>query len=75
MNRFHLCSLLVALLLLFTPRRIYAIRASFTVPSTAAEQAFRPRPVHAPFASQTRGFFESEKRRVPTGSNPLHNKR
>lgn len=75
MNRFHLCSLLVALLLLFTPRRIYAIRPSFTVPSTPAQQAFRPRAVHAPFASQTRDFFGSEKRRVPTGSNPLHNKR
>ena len=71
MKRFHL-SLLVALLLLFTPR-FYAARSSFPSPSTARQQTFRPK-TNAPFASQA-GEFESEKRKVPTGSNPLHNKR
>ncbi|KAF3966873.1 hypothetical protein CMV_009058 [Castanea mollissima] len=60
MNRFHL-SLLVVLLLLFTPR-FYAARSSFPSPSTARQQAFRPK-TNAPFASQA-GEFESEKRKA-----------
>ncbi|KAK8711851.1 hypothetical protein V6N13_147111 [Hibiscus sabdariffa] len=66
MNRFQLYSLVVILLLL-TPR-IQAIRRVWDKGSS--QQVFHPGPSGSPSAGQ----FE-EKRRVPTGSNPLHNKR
>ncbi|KAL5794143.1 hypothetical protein ACOSP7_002737 [Xanthoceras sorbifolium] len=90
MNRFQLCCLLIvaaaaSLLLFYTPR-IHAARSSFPSPSTRnhrhlqhqqeqqQEAAFHPS-VTAPSFSSTTREFESQKRRIPTGSNPLHNKR
>ncbi|XWS75773.1 hypothetical protein CRYUN_Cryun01aG0121100 [Craigia yunnanensis] len=77
MNRFHLCFLLV--ILLFTPR-IQAIRRNLLASGTSAkgtrqpgQQVFHPGSGSSPFTGQARQF--EEKRRVPTGSNPLHNKR
>ncbi|KAJ0113341.1 hypothetical protein Patl1_01963 [Pistacia atlantica] len=74
MNRFHLYSFFAALLLLliFTPK-IHAIPRSFSSPSARVQQAFHPS--NAPFSSSQTRDFQSQKRRVPTGSNPLHNKR
>ncbi|KAL4362509.1 hypothetical protein GQ457_04G024570 [Hibiscus cannabinus] len=72
MNRFQLCSLVVVILLLLTPR-IQAIRRNILVshPShKGTQQVFHPGSSGSPLTGQ----FE-EKRRVPTGSNPLHNKR
>ncbi|KAL2316980.1 hypothetical protein Fmac_030856 [Flemingia macrophylla] len=43
-------------------------------PSTSSHQDFHPW-ANSPISSRGREFFKSEKRRVPTGSNPLHNKR
>ncbi|KAJ7960352.1 putative Clavata3/esr-related 20 [Quillaja saponaria] len=73
MNHFHF-HLLVTLLLLFTPRNMHAIRTRLSSPSTTSQPVFRPRPVSAPFSYSGKDLY-SEKRRVPTGSNPLHNKR
>ncbi|KAF9669547.1 hypothetical protein SADUNF_Sadunf14G0118800 [Salix dunnii] len=63
--------LLLALLIFFssTPRSCHAIGRSFSAPST-----FRSPFSSSPFAERAQEF-ESQKRRVPTGSNPLHNKR
>ncbi|KAK8588567.1 hypothetical protein V6N13_087477 [Hibiscus sabdariffa] len=69
MNRFQLYSLVVILLLL-TPR-IQAIRR--VSDKGSSQQIFHPGPSGSPSTGQA-GQFE-EKRRVPTGSNPLHNKR
>ncbi|XWS47408.1 hypothetical protein CRYUN_Cryun14cG0149600 [Craigia yunnanensis] len=78
MNRFLLCSLVV-ILLLFTPR-IQAIRRNVLAsdPSVKGtrqpgQQVFHPGSSSSNFTGQARQF--EEKRRVPTGSNPLHNKR
>ncbi|KAG2712138.1 hypothetical protein I3843_04G103500 [Carya illinoinensis] len=78
---FQCLCLLVALLgLVFTPiRLIDGIRVSSVPgpPSTATAQVrvFRPKVNNAtPFASHARDY-QSEMRKVPTGSNPLHNKR
>ncbi|KAK9284842.1 hypothetical protein L1049_024022 [Liquidambar formosana] len=72
MNRFHLFLFLA--FLLFTTPRIEAIRPrSFSSPSARNQQVFHPWE-SAPIGEKA-GEFESEKRRVPTGSNPLHNKR
>ncbi|XVE72429.1 hypothetical protein DITRI_Ditri11bG0038800 [Diplodiscus trichospermus] len=79
MNRFQLCSLVV-ILFLFTPR-IQTIRRDLLVSGTSAkgtrqpggQQVFHPGSGSSPFTGQARQF--EEKRRVPTGSNPLHNKR
>ncbi|EOX93295.1 Clavata3/esr-related 20, putative [Theobroma cacao] len=79
MNRFQfqLCSLVV-IILLFTPR-IQAIRrnlasgTSAESPTHPGQQVFHPGSSAAPFTGQSRQF--EEKRRVPTGSNPLHNRR
>nr|GLL24190.1 hypothetical protein A4A49_22321 [Ipomoea trifida] len=75
MHRFHI-SFLIALLLTSSPR-IHAARhhppplAGPSSPrSVHVQQLFHPR-ASAPAA----GDFQSDKRRVPTGSNPLHNKR
>ncbi|KAJ6723729.1 CLAVATA3/ESR (CLE)-RELATED PROTEIN 20 [Salix koriyanagi] len=67
--------LLLALLIFFssTPRSCHAIRRSFSAPSTS-QQGFRSPFSSSPFAERAKEF-ESQKRRVPTGSNPLHNKR
>ncbi|PON84511.1 hypothetical protein TorRG33x02_197160 [Trema orientale] len=82
MNRFQLC-LLLTLLIFLAPKYGHAIRITkqlnYNNPSysSPSNQVFRPRPVKAatgPFKGQARDF-ESQKRRVPTGSNPLHNKR
>ncbi|OMO53855.1 hypothetical protein CCACVL1_28287 [Corchorus capsularis] len=86
MNRFHQFQLcfLVIILLLFTPARIQAIRIrnlesvatsakSPRNPTETTSQVFHPGSSKAPFTGQA-GQFE-EKRRVPTGSNPLHNRR
>ncbi|XWS30975.1 hypothetical protein CRYUN_Cryun23aG0037300 [Craigia yunnanensis] len=77
MNRFQLCSLVI--LLLFTPR-IQAIRRNHLASGTSVkgtrqlgQQVFHPGLGSSPFTGQARQF--EEKRRVPTGSNPLHNKR
>ncbi|KAL4375784.1 hypothetical protein GQ457_02G005570 [Hibiscus cannabinus] len=74
MNRFQLWPLVVLLILVSSPR-IQAIRrnvvefdASGKGTRQADRQVFRPR-----FTGQAPGQFE-EKRRVPTGSNPLHNR-
>ncbi|XVF81592.1 hypothetical protein PTKIN_Ptkin15bG0167500 [Pterospermum kingtungense] len=79
MNRSQLCFLLV-ILLLFTPRT-QAIRSNNVVASNPSakgtrkpdqqQQVFHPGSSGSNFTGQ---YFE-EKRRVPTGSNPLHNKR
>ncbi|KAJ6401355.1 hypothetical protein OIU84_016716 [Salix udensis] len=67
--------LLLALLIFFssTPRSCHATRLSFSAPSTS-QQGFRSPFRSSPFAERAKEF-ESQKRRVPTGSNPLHNKR
>ncbi|CAL1407147.1 unnamed protein product [Linum trigynum] len=68
--------LIVLLVAMFAPMRIDAIRTTgFSAPSTATQQLFRPGDqVQYPAVAGGAGF-RSEKRRVPTGSNPLHNKR
>lgn len=75
MNRFHLNSFFTALLLLLLvfSSTIHAIPRSFSRPSARTQQAFHPS--KAPFSSSQARDFQSQKRRVPTGSNPLHNKR
>ncbi|KAF9688273.1 hypothetical protein SADUNF_Sadunf02G0180500 [Salix dunnii] len=68
-------SLIVALLIFLssTPRSSHAIRGSFSAPSTS-QQVFRS--LSSPSALGERAEeLESQKRRVPTGPNPLHNKR
>ncbi|AES99902.1 hypothetical protein MtrunA17_Chr5g0439531 [Medicago truncatula] len=72
MKHFHFFLLLS---LLFLTPRVYAIRIKFSSPSsTSSHHAF-----HIPFfnsPSRSKGKeFKSQKRKVPTGSNPLHNKR
>ncbi|KAK7306611.1 hypothetical protein VNO77_44562 [Canavalia gladiata] len=73
MKQFHLI-LLLSILLFLTPRS-HAIRTKFSSgpSSTSSQQAFHPW-ANSPIRSRG-GEFESQKRRVPTGSNPLHNKR
>nr|KYP71039.1 hypothetical protein KK1_010282 [Cajanus cajan] len=72
MKNFHY--FLLFLTLLFLTPRIQAIRIKFSGPSTSSHQEFHPWP-NSPISSRGREFFKSEKRRVPTGSNPLHNRR
>ncbi|CAK9155375.1 unnamed protein product [Ilex paraguariensis] len=70
MNRFHLC-FFIASLLFFSTLSVHAIRRSeFSGDFTGTKQVFQSS-VSAPAARD----FKSEKRKVPTGSNPLHNKR
>ncbi|KAJ6319533.1 hypothetical protein OIU78_015035 [Salix suchowensis] len=75
MKLFRLVLLLALLIIFFssTPRSCHAIRRSFSAPSTS-QQGFRSPFRSSPFAERAKEF-ESQKRRVPTGSNPLHNKR
>lgn len=89
MNRFHL-SLFVFVLLCTASTRVSGIRLGQPFPSPATrgepvpgaqvsrisriaaeKHVFQPN-VKAPIAA---GTFEAEKRKVPTGPNPLHNKR
>ncbi|KAK7320525.1 hypothetical protein VNO77_30074 [Canavalia gladiata] len=72
-KQFHFFFFLLLLTLLFLTPRIHAIRTKFSGPSTSSQQGFHPWP-NSPISSSGREF-KSEKRRVPTGSNPLHNKR
>ncbi|KAL3754446.1 hypothetical protein ACJRO7_001646 [Eucalyptus globulus] len=88
-NRFRLCPLLLLLLLcllfLIAPRMTQAAGRSLSVSSSSSslskEQPFEPSMntagvVAAPVdEGQAGDFATAEKRRVPTGSNPLHNKR
>ncbi|KAF8043160.1 hypothetical protein BT93_A1490 [Corymbia citriodora subsp. variegata] len=89
-NRFRLCPLLLLLLLCllflqFAPRTTQAARRSLSVSSSSSssskEQPFESNMntvgvVAAPLDEGQAGDFPTaEKRRVPTGSNPLHNKR
>ncbi|KAJ1410281.1 Clavata3/ESR [Sesbania bispinosa] len=72
MKQFHLF-LLLSILLFLTPTS-HAIRSKFSGPSSSSsQQLFHPW-ANSPISSRGREF-ESQKRRVPTGSNPLHNKR
>lgn len=83
MNRFQeFCLLFTLLLLLFSPRSIHGIRITgFPSPSSAKRRRtqqqvfhFRPSVTSGP-SKPKENYYESEKRKVPTGSNPLHNKR
>ncbi|KAK7276538.1 hypothetical protein RIF29_17679 [Crotalaria pallida] len=67
--------LITLLFLTTTTPRIHAIRTKFSGPYTSSRhQVFHPWANNSPISSRGREF-NSEKRRVPTGSNPLHNKR
>ncbi|CAL5190319.1 unnamed protein product [Lathyrus oleraceus] len=75
MNHFHF--FLILSLLFLTPRVHHAIRVKFSSPSTStsSHHAFHiPFFNSSPIRSKGRDF-KSQKRKVPTGSNPLHNKR
>ncbi|QCE01478.1 hypothetical protein DEO72_LG7g2775 [Vigna unguiculata] len=72
MKHFHSLVLIIITLLFLTPR-IHCIRSKFSGPSTSSHEDFHPWG-NSPISSRGREFM-SEKRRVPTGSNPLHNKR
>nr|KYP34994.1 hypothetical protein KK1_043995 [Cajanus cajan] len=73
MKQLHL--LLLLSILLFLTTRSHAIRTKFSSPSSASSQQQALHPwVNSPISSRGRDF-ESQKRRVPTGSNPLHNKK
>ncbi|CAK8538503.1 unnamed protein product [Lathyrus sativus] len=73
MNHFHF--FLILSLLFLTPRVHHAIRIKLSSPSTSSHHAFHiPFFNSSPIRSKGRDF-KSQKRRVPTGSNPLHNKR
>ncbi|KAK8546692.1 hypothetical protein V6N12_027466 [Hibiscus sabdariffa] len=70
MNRFQLCSLLV-ILFLFASR----IQASGRGVSMEHSSSRQPRQhVFVPFKDQPSSHLGEEERRVPTGSNPLHNR-
>ncbi|KAK7316572.1 hypothetical protein RJT34_00134 [Clitoria ternatea] len=73
---FHLF-LLLSILLLLTPRS-HATRTKFSSgPSTPSQQQdfHHPYWANSPITSKGRDSFASQKRRVPSGSNPLHNRR
>nr|GMC55549.1 Clavata3/esr-related 20, putative [Ipomoea batatas]GMC70604.1 Clavata3/esr-related 20, putative [Ipomoea batatas]GME14436.1 Clavata3/esr-related 20, putative [Ipomoea batatas] len=77
-HHFHFCTSFLIALLLFTSPSI-TIQAVLPPPvdssapsERSSQQAFQPLPAGAPAASRD---FEPEKRKIPTGSNPLHNKR
>ncbi|KAK8614849.1 hypothetical protein V6N13_068638 [Hibiscus sabdariffa] len=73
MNRSQLCSLVVLTLLLFTPR----IEASPNRRNPTAKGSRQGSPGHHRVLNpgSARAKHLEEKRRVPTGSNPLHNRR
>ncbi|RYR00201.1 hypothetical protein Ahy_B07g088306 [Arachis hypogaea] len=79
-KHFHFHLFLFITLLLFLTPRIHAIRRNkFSTPSTSSsssssssrQQGFHPWKNNNDSPTE----FDSEKRRVPTGSNPLHNKK
>ncbi|KAI4308358.1 hypothetical protein L6164_031441 [Bauhinia variegata] len=67
-------SFLVLFLLLFSAPRTYASRSKFSSPSSSSHQVFHPWN-ESPISSSPAREISSQKRRVPSGSNPLHNKR
>ncbi|KAL4383530.1 hypothetical protein GQ457_15G024400 [Hibiscus cannabinus] len=69
MNRSQLCSLVVLTLLLFTPR----IEASPNRRNPTAKGSPGHHRLLNPGSARAKHL--EEKRRVPTGSNPLHNRR
>lgn len=73
MNRFHLYSLFAALLLLLVFSPTHAIPRASSSPSARTQRVFHPS--NAPLSRSQARDFQSQKRKVPTGSNPLHNKR
>lgn len=78
MKKHFIIYLFLLLSLLFlTPRRVHAIRtnkfSSRPSTSTTQQQVFHSFS-NSPISSRGR-VFKPEKRKVPTGSNPLHNKR
>ncbi|KAI9071687.1 hypothetical protein K1719_019932 [Acacia pycnantha] len=63
------------MLIFFTPR-MNAIRIKFSGPSSSLQELHPWRHTSPSSSSSTKDMeFESQKRRIPTGSNPLHNKR
>ncbi|KAG9439932.1 hypothetical protein H6P81_020097 [Aristolochia fimbriata] len=73
MKQFSLRLLLVLVLLLSGPAGLLAARGTtifFSTKQPVDQTVMAPEAVGSPGA-----FFESQKRRVPTGSNPLHNRR
>ncbi|KAK5810985.1 hypothetical protein ES332_A08G061700v1 [Gossypium tomentosum] len=76
MNRFQLFSLLLIILLLFTPTLREANQRNATTATsdhTSTNDGRQPRQRYQVSIGQAKQL--EEKRRVPTGSNPLHNKR
>ncbi|KAK8532376.1 hypothetical protein V6N12_053819 [Hibiscus sabdariffa] len=72
MNRFQLCSLVVILLLFTSGIRTSGVSAEHS--RQPRQHGFRPRlSISSPFKGQPNTRLGEEKRRVPTGSNPLHN--
>ncbi|CAL0317586.1 unnamed protein product [Lupinus luteus] len=72
MNMKHFNFFLFLTLIFLTPR-IHAMKNKFSGPSTSNQHVFHVW-ANSPISSRGRQF-KSQKRRVPTGSNPLHNKR
>ncbi|KDP30785.1 hypothetical protein JCGZ_13728 [Jatropha curcas] len=77
MNRFRLCIFVIALILFSLANTSQATARPFpSAPSatTSRRQAFRTAFNNVRFHGRAEEL-ESQKRKVPTGSNPLHNKR
>ncbi|CAJ2653696.1 unnamed protein product [Trifolium pratense] len=72
MKHFHF--FLFLSLLFLTPKVHHAIRIKFSSPSSSHHHVFHIPFFNSPIRSKDKDF-KSEKRKVPTGSNPLHNKR
>ncbi|KAL4325434.1 hypothetical protein GQ457_11G004280 [Hibiscus cannabinus] len=73
MNRFQLCSLVVILLLFTSGIPTSGVSAEHS--RQPRQHGFRPRSsTSSPFKGQPNTRLGEEKRRVPTGSNPLHNR-
>lgn len=75
------CLVIIALLIFLAPRSSQATGRSFSYAPYYAARSQRPvsprrppSPMNVPFHGRAKEF-ESQKRRVPTGSNPLHNKK
>ncbi|KAF5758836.1 hypothetical protein HanXRQr2_Chr16g0734011 [Helianthus annuus] len=69
MTRFHI--ILSLTFLLFTATSTTLTLRTPPPPVAATRQLFRPSRTVPPMSNE----LESDKRRVPTGPNPLHNKR
>ncbi|CAL0307516.1 unnamed protein product [Lupinus luteus] len=74
MNMKHFNFLLLFLTILLLAPNIDAIKTKFSGPSTSRQQVFHPW-ANSPISSSRGREFKSEKRQVPSGPNPLHNKR